>query len=263
MKKRLLALFTALVLCFAFSACGAPSSSTAAEDDLKYVNDKGSLVIGYTVYAPMNFTDADGNFTGFDTELAEAVCAKLGLKPEFVEINWDTKETELAAKSIDCIWNGLTIDEERKAAMAITDPYVQNAQVVVMPANAEYTDTSSLIGKAVCAEAGSAGEKTIREDDNLKQAEYIAKDVQTSCLMEVAAGTSNAAVLDLTLANAMIGAGTDYANLEIKDRLAVEYYGVAFRKGSNICAEVNGIFAELVADGTMAALADKYNLDLA
>ncbi len=282
MKKRLLVFALALVTCLALSACGgsgsppastpAPStpdaSSSAAsvsepESDLAYVQDKGELVIGYTVYAPMNYTDDDGNFTGFDTELAEAVCAKLGLTPTFVEINWDTKEVELSAKSIDCIWNGLTITDDRKATMAISDPYVQNAQVVVMKKDAEYTDTSSLADKAVCAEAGSAGEEAIQNDASLSKATYVQKDVQTACLIEVASGTADAAVLDLTLANSMIGPLTNYENLEIKDRLAVEEYGIAFRKGSDICPAVNDVLAELKTDGTTDALAEKYGLDLA
>jgi len=241
----------------------AAESAPAAESDYEYVKNKGSMLIGYTVYEPMNYTDENGVFTGFDTELAQAVCEELGVTPEFVEINWDTKEIELNAKSIDCIWNGLTITDERKETMSITNPYVKNAQVIVMKADAEYTDPSSLIGKTVCAEAGSAGEKTIEENESLSQAQYISKEVQTACLMEVAAGTADAAVLDLTLANAMIGEGTDYSNLAIRDRLAVEDYGVAFRKGSDLCDKVNDIFAKLKADGTMAALAEKYGLDLA
>ena len=223
---------------------------------------EGELIIGYTVYEPMNYTDDNGVFTGFDTELAIAVCQKLGLKPNFVEINWDTKEVELNAKSIDCIWNGLTITPARQETMSITNPYVQNAQVVVIKEGTAYSDTSSLIGKTVCAEAGSAGEETIEGDANLLQAQYIAKEVQTACLMEVAAGTCDAAVLDLTLAKAMIGPGTDYANLAIVDRLEVEDYGIAFRKGDDLCNKVNAILVELVSDGTLPALAEKYGLDL-
>lgn len=253
--KKLLAVWMALMV------LAAPA--LAQESDLNYVKEQGKLIIGYTVYAPMNYTDDQGEFTGFDTELAKAVCEKLGVAPEFVEINWETKEVELAAKTIDCIWNGLTITEERKQNMEITDPYVKNAQVVVMKAGAEYKDTSSLEGKTVTAEAGSAGESTVKEDAGLQKAEYIAKEVQTACLMEVAAGTADAAVLDLTLANAMIGEGTDYADLVIVDKLAVEDYGVAFRKGSDITAQVNGIFKELAASGALAELADKYGLDLA
>ena len=227
-----------------------------------YVKERGKLVIGYTVYAPMNYTDADGVFTGFDTELATAVCEKLGLTPEFVEINWETKEIELASKAIDCIWNGLTITDERKANMAISRPYVLNAQVVVMKAGSDYENTASLEGRTVVAEAGSAGEETVKADEGLQKADYIAKEVQTACLMEVA-GTADAAVLDLTLANASIGEGTDYASLVIVDRLAVEEYGIAFRQGSDIVDEVDHALASLKEEGVMGQLAEKYGLDLA
>ena len=231
-----------------------------AVSDFAYIQQKGSIIIGYTVFAPMNYTDDEGNFTGFDTELALIVCDKLSLNPEFVEINWDTKEIELAAKTIDVVWNGLTITEERKQQMEITVPYLKNAQVVVMRAEDDYSDTSSLIGKTVIAEAGSAGEKTITEDGNLSQAEYISKEIQMACLMEVAARTADAAVLDWTLAEASIGPDTDYAALEIKDHLNEEFYGIAFRVGSDLCEMVNNILRELAADGTLGDLAVKYSL---
>ena len=240
-----------------------PPAEPAAEDDLAYIKGKGSMTIGYTVYAPMNYTDDNGVFTGFDTELATAVCEKLGVTPNFQEINWETKEVELNGKTIDCIWNGMTLDADREANMACTDPYVKNAQVVVMKAGSGYTDTASLIGKTVVAEIGSAGETTIKDDANLSQADYVGKGVQTDCLMEVQAGTAAAAVLDMTLAKAMIGEGTDYADLEIVDELAIEFYGVGFRKGSNVRDEVNKIFDEMVADGSLKALADKYSLEIA
>ena len=267
-SKKLRALLLALVMVLSLAACGGKDSgstagggssaappenqpagdagSSQADSDLAYIQGNGKMVIGYTVYEPMNYTDADGNFTGFDTELARAVCEKLGVEPEFQEIIWETKEVELAGKSIDCIWNGLTLDAER-----------------------DYTDTSSLAGKTVVAEVGSAGEAQIigtedsEPDAGLAQADYVGKSVQTDCLMEVKAGTADAAVLDLTLANAMTGEGTDYADLEIVDELAVENYGVAFRKGSDIRDAVNDIFAEMVADGSLKALADQYNLELA
>ena len=248
--KKLISFAVAGMFALSLAACGSSSSaaasitessaestaastadSAAADSDLAYLQNKGKMTIGYTVYEPMNYTDESGTFTGFDTELATAVCEKLGVEPDFVEINWDTKETELAAKSIDCIWNGLTLTDDREANMACTKPYVKNAQVVVMKADADYTSTADLAGKTVVAESGSAGETTIEEDEGLQQADFVAKSVQTDCLMEVAAGTADAAVLDLTLASAMIGEGTDYANLVIKDELNVEEYGVAFRKG--------------------------------
>ena len=245
------------------SAASESAAETSADSDLAYIQGNGKMVIGYTVYEPMNYTDENGVFTGFDTELATAVCEKLGVEPEFVEITWDTKETELAAKSIDCIWNGLTLTADREANMACTNAYVKNAQVVVMKADGEYTSTADLVGKTIVAEAGSAGETTIQEDENLSQADFVPKTVQTDCLMEVDAGTADAAILDLTLASAMIGEGTDYANLTIKDELNVEEYGVAFRKGSDVAEAVNTAFDELKEDGTMQALADKYSLTLA
>ena len=277
--KRLVSAFLAGAMALSLAACGgAASTSTVASSasasgraaasetaasDLDYIKEKGKMVIGYTVYEPMNYTDADGNFTGFDTELATAVCEKLGVEPEFVEINWDTKVVELDAKSIDCIWNGLTLTDEIKENTAATRPYAKNAQVVVVRDGTDYSSTADLVGKTVVAEAGSAGEAAIEGDENLAQADYVSKSVQTDCLMEVAAGTADAAVLDLTLANAMIGEGTDYASLKIVDELNAEEYGVAFRKGSDAAAAVDAAFDELKADGTMQALADKYDLALA
>ena len=257
--KKFVAFIMAAAMTLSLCACG----TKPAASDLEAIKAKGEMVIGYTVYEPMNYTDENGVFTGFDTELAVAVCEKLGVTPKFQEIVWETKEVELNAGSIDCVWNGLTIDEDRKAAMEITDPYVVNAQVVVMLADKEYNNTADLAGKNVCAEQGSAGQTTIEGDEGLKQATFVPKTVQTDCLMEVAAGTCDAAVLDITLANAMIGEGTDYENLVIVDQLAEEFYGVAFRKGSDACAATNAAFAELIADGTMGALAEKYGLTLA
>ena len=278
--KRLVSAFLAGAMALSLAACGgaaststvasstasgsaAASAAETAANDLDYIKEKGKMVIGYTVYEPMNYTDADGNFTGFDTELATAVCEKLGVEPEFVEINWDTKVVELDAKSIDCIWNGMTLTDDIMANTATTKAYAKNAQVVVVKDGTDYSSTADLVGKTVVAEAGSAGEAAIEGDENLAQADYVSKSVQTDCLMEVAAGTADAAVLDLTLANAMIGEGTDYASLKIVDELNAEEYGVAFRKDSDTAAAVDAVFDELKADGTMQALADKYDLALA
>ena len=275
--KKLISMALAAGMAVSLAACGGAASSSApaadsaaastteaaADSDLAYIQGKGKMTIGYTVYEPMNYTDADGNFTGFDTELATAVCEKLGVEPDFVEINWDTKIVELDAKSIDCIWNGMTLTEDIMANTATTKAYAKHAQVVVVKEGTAYTSTADLAGKTVVAEAGSAGEAAIQGDENLAKADYVSKSVQTDCLMEVAAGTADAAVLDLTLANAMIGEGTDYASLKIVDELNAEEYGVAFRKGSDAAAAVDAAFDELKADGTMQALAEKYELALA
>lgn len=241
----------------------AVGDADAEESDLAYIQEKGTLIIGYTVYAPMNYTDDEGNFTGFDTELATAVCEKLGVTPEFQEINWETKVIELDAGTIDCIWNGMTLTEDIMENTACTEAYAKNAQVIVMNKDAEYTGTADLVGASIAYEAGSAGQETIEAEENLSRADLVPMATQADCLPEVKAGSCQAAVLDLTLANAMIGEGTSYTDLEIKDELNVEEYGVAFRKGSDVADAVNEAFAALREDGTMQALADKYNLELA
>lgn len=276
--KKILALTIALMttLCCA-TGCGngktsqtekasEPAATKAAEKvaDLDYVKDNGKLVIGYTVYEPMNYTDESGKFVGFDTEFAEAVCEKLGVEPDFVEINWDTKEVELNAKNIDCIWNGFTINDERKQNLDFSKPYIENKQVVVIKASNKdkYTDAASLSDANLVAETSSAGEDAIADDDNLGKANYVAVPKQTDALLEVKSGTADAAVLDYTLAFSMVGEGTDYSDLMIIDGLdlAVEEYGIGFRKGSDLVAEVDKIIDELKADGTMEKIAETYDL---
>ena len=220
------------------------------------------MTIGYTVYEPMNYTDADGNFTGFDTELATAVCAKLGVEPDFVEINWDTKVVELDAKSIDCIWNGMTLTDDIMANAACTKPYAKNAQVVVMKADAAYASTADLAGKTVVAEAAPPvrppSARTQAVAGRVHQQERADRLPDGGCRRHRrcrCAGPDAGHCHDRR--------GTDYANLAIKDELNAEEYGVAFRKGSDAAEAVNAAFDELKADGTMQALADKYSLTLA
>ena len=249
------------------AANGTDDTSAQTESDLAYVQDKGTMVIGYTVYEPMNYTDENGEFTGFDTEFARAVCEKLGVEPEVVEINWDTKVIELDAKSIDCIWNGMTITDDLKENISVSDPYVKNMQVVVIKDSNKdkYTDTASLSGANLVAEAGSAGQAAVEADENLSQATLTTVTKQTDALLEIESGASDAAILDWTLAKSMIGEGTDFADLMMIDgaELSVEEYGIGFRKDSDLCTKVNEIMAELVEDGTLPALAEKYGLSLA
>ncbi len=231
-----------------------------AASDLAYIQDKGKLVIGMTDYAPMNYYE-DGVLTGFDTEFAEAVAAKLGVKAEFIEIEWDSKIFELDSKAIDCVWNGMTLTNEVMAAMNCSDAYVVNAQVVVMAADklADYETVEDLADVTFAAEAGSAGAAAIAD------AGYEATEVgtQADALMEVAAGAADACVIDITMANAMTGEGTSYADLGYSIALTTEEYGIGFRKDSDVTAKVNEIMAELYADGTLTALAEKYELTLA
>ena len=240
------------------SASGSAAASETAASDLDYIKEKGKMVIGYTVYEPMNYTDADGNFTGFDTELATAVCEKLGVEPEFVEINWDTKVVELDAKSIDCIWNGMTLTDEVKNSMETSKPYCENAQVVVVKAADadKYKDTDSLKDLKFAAEAGSAGAAEVKKL-GLKCTELT---TQADALMEVQAGTSDACVIDLLMAGAMIGEGTSYTDLTYTVKLNSEEYGVGFRKGSDLAAALNDFFAASYKDGSLKKTAETYGV---
>ncbi|NCB62819.1 MAG: transporter substrate-binding domain-containing protein, partial [Clostridia bacterium] len=237
-KKNFAAALLAAALGLSLTAC-APAADKNA-DDWKYIQDKGKLTIGYTVFEPMNYTDASGTFVGFETEFAQAVCAKLGVEPDFKEINWDTKVTELDAKGIDCIWNGMTITEELQKNIDISDPYIKNMQVIVIrTADADkYTSTADLSGAKIEAEAASAGEGAIKDDENLSKAAYTSAPKQTDTLLEVKTGAADAAVLDYVLATATVGDGTDFSDLMIIPgvELSVEEYGIGLRKGSTATA---------------------------
>ena len=241
----------------------APADDPAAADsDLAYILDKGTLVIGITLFDPMNYYDENEVLVGFDTEFAEALCAELGVTPEFIVIDWDTKELELKSKKIDCIWNGLTIKEDRRENMDFSTAYLKNEQVVVIRAEdaALYTDLASFDGVSVVAEAGSAGEDTVYTD--MPSAVFTGVAAQSDALLEVKAGTADAAVIDYTMATAMTGEGTDYSELMIVTGIDLmdEEYAIGFRLGSDMTEKANEIIASFLDDGTLAALAEKYEL---
>ncbi len=261
--KKLLSILLALMMVAAMTACG---SKPVSEDmtDFEAIVDAGKLKIGVTYYEPMNYFDENNNLVGFETEFATAVCTKLGVKPEFVEIEWNAKLMDIEAKSIDCIWNGMTITPEIAEALSVSDPYIRNFQVVVVRADQldNYKSTADLIGKTVEAEAGSAGENAIAADENLKQANYISVVAQANALPEVLTGAADAAVLDYVLASAVVGKG-DFKDLAILPdlQLSVEDYGIGCRKGSDLTEKINQAMAELIEDGTLGELAVKYGLE--
>lgn len=254
--KKLLVLALALVLMLSLIAC------SEDQTDSEYVEEKGKLVIGYTIYEPMNYME-DGKLTGFDTEFAEAVCEKLNAEPEFVEINWDTKFVTLDSNKIDCIWNGMTISDEVKKNCDVSVAYVKNAQVVVMAKDEieKYTDAESMKGLKFTAEAGSAGETAIKE--NGLDGDYAPVATQTDALLAVAGGQADACVIDITMAKSMTAPGTSYEKMGYSVELTSEEYGIGFRKGSDLTEKVNKAIEELKADGTLDKLAEKYELNLA
>ena len=258
--KKIIALALALILALTcFAACGAKTPDT----DLAAVKANKKIIVGITEYAPMDFKDENGNWTGFDAEFAQMVCKELGVDCEFfVLADWGKKFYELETKNIDVIWNGMTITDEVKLNTNCSDPYVINAQVLVMKADVvgNYTDIESLKALSFAVENGSAGQSAL---DDAGITNYVTLQDQAAALMEVAAGTSDACVIDITMANAMTGEGTNYANLAPGMSLTSEEYGIGFRKDSDITAKVNELMAKWMADGTLQALADKYSLTLA
>lgn len=257
MKKTFAAILAALLLLSLLAGCKKQDNSS----DLAYIQGKGTLIVGITEYAPMDYKDENGEWTGFDAEFARLVGEKLGVEVQFQLIDWKNKEFELDSKSIDCIWNGMTITEEVKLNTSCSNPYVINAQVVVMKqeALANYTTQDSIKDLKIAVEDGSSGEEVL---SSLGFTEYLEKADQAGALMEVAAGTADACVIDITMADSMTGEGTDYVFLGYSLRLSQEEYGIGFRKGSDVTAEVNKIMADLIADGSLPALAEKYGLTL-
>ena len=243
------------------AATEAETDAQAAESDLEYVKNKGTLVVGITDFAPMDYKDESGEWIGFDADMAKGYAEKLGVDVEFVEIDWDNKILELDGKTIDCVWNGMTLTAEVKAAMECSNAYCNNAQIVIVPKDKaeDYQTVESLEGLTFAVEAGSAGEAEVAA----LGLDYTPVKAQSDALMEVAAGTSDAAVIDSLMAAAMVGEGTGYADLTYTVGLNSEEYGVGFRKGSDLAAELNAYFVEAYAAGTMQECAATYGVDAA
>ena len=255
MKKviKILALLCmAVMMVTMFAGCNSESS------DIAYVKKNGKLIVGITDFAPMDYKDADGNWIGFDADLAKAFAESLGVEAEFIEITWSQKANELKTKNIDVVWNGMTLTDDVKALMDCSNAYCKNAQVVVMKkdAAAKYTDAASMKELRFAVEQGSAGAEMAQANGF----EVTAVDKQAKALMEVSSGTCDAAIIDLLMAGAMIGEGTSYADLTFSIELNSEEYGVGFRQGSDLVEELNKFFVAKYEDGTIADLAKTYGI---
>ena len=278
--KKILALLLALCMIFALAACGeaatdpseapasdapeseAPASEApAAESDLAYVQDKGTLIGGITNFEPMDYQNENGEWIGFDADLAKAFAESLGVEVQFQEIEWDNKVFELDGKTIDVVWNGMTLTDEVLSAMECSNAYCNNAQVVILPADIaeDYPDAASMADLQFAVESGSAGETMAIENGF----NYTPVVDQATAVLEVSSGTCQAAIIDSLMAAAMVGEGTSYADLTYTINLNSEEYGVGFRKGSDLAAALNEFFASAWADGTMQELAETYGVSAA
>lgn len=256
--KKILSLVLAAAMLLSLSVW---ALADAEESDLAYVQEKGTLVVGITDFEPMDYKDEDGNWIGFDADMAAAFAAQLGVDVEFVEIDWDNKLLELESKAIDAVWNGMTLTDEVTSSMECSVPYCNNAQVVIVPADKadDYQTVESLEGLVFAVEAGSAGEEQVELLGN----ETNPVQSQANALLEVSAGTSDAAVIDSLMAAAMVGEGTGYADLTYTVGLNSEEYGVGFRQGSDLAAALNDFFAASYDDGTMLEIAETYGVQAA
>lgn len=272
--KKWLALALALVMCLALAACKSNEEpktddneihdDNTVQTDMEYVKEKGTLVVGITEFEPMDYQNADGEWIGFDADMAKAFADSLGVNVEFQIIEWDNKVFELEGKTIDVVWNGMTLTDEVKSAMECSNAYCNNAQVVVVPAAVadQYQDIDSVKGLSFAVESGSAGKAEV---EKLK-ASFTEVADQATAVLEVSSGTSEAAVIDSLMAGAMVGEGTSYADLTYTVVLNAEegeQYGVGFRKGSDLAAALNEFFKTSYADGTMIEIAENYGIQAA
>ena len=276
MMKKMFATMLALSMCLSLAACGPKSSastsgssagtsassasgSQTAASDVDYVKEKGTLIVGITDFAPMDYkAEGSDEWIGFDADMAKAFAESLGVEVEFLEINWDNKALELENKGVDAVWNGMTLTDDVKALMATSDPYCLNGQVVVLSADVadQYQTAESLSGLSFAVENGSAG----MEQAEAAGLDYVAMDTQAKALMEVASGTSDAAIIDLLMAGAMIGEGTSYPDLTYTVQLNSEEYGVGFRKGSDLVDAFNSFWKEAYDAGTVMETAETYGV---
>ena len=263
MMKRMVSLALALILCLSLAACGGQNNAAgsdaggtdstaggeqssgggqaAEESDVAYIQDKGT-----------------GEWIGFDADMARKVAEALGVEVEFSVIDWNNKLMELEGRTVDCLWNGMTITDEITGGASATNPYATNAQVVVLKSDiaGDYQTVESLAELNFAVEAGSAGEAAAQEAGLT----CVSVSDQATALMEVNSGTSDACIVDLLMAGAMIGEGTSYPDLTYTVRLTEEDYGVGCRKGSDLTDFINEQLKVLYDDGTIAALAEQYGI---
>ncbi|MDR1102049.1 MAG: transporter substrate-binding domain-containing protein [Clostridiales bacterium] len=240
--KKILSLAVIVALSIGLAGCGAPEEGK-------------TLNIGITDYPPLNYYE-NGKLIGFETEFAEEVCKELGMTPNFIIIDWGSKEIELKAKNIDVIWNGMTWTAKRAENMLLSDKYINNNGVLVVKNGVNEI-------KSVAVEKGSQAETTVDTDSFFEDKEVIKVDAMTKGFMEVSSGNVSATYCDYVAARGMLADGSDYTNLEIWDgyKGEADAFSMGFRKeDTELCGEINKIMAEMKADGRMKKIADKYGL---
>ena len=254
MKKLITMILAVIMLTTVFTSCGVGSS------DLEAVEDAGKLVVGVTVYPPMDYLDENGEWTGFDAELAEMFAESLGVNCQIVIITWNNKVAELNSRQIDLVWNGMTASDELGEQIDFSVSYAKNAQVAVVKKGSTLT-ADAVADAKIAVENGSAGATVAEETIGGKNINKVTAMVDA--LSEVLAGTSDVAIVDITMAQSVVGKGS-YADLEILEGASYgdEIFAVGLRQGSDLKAKLDAFLKEKYADGTLTALAEKYTVGL-
>jgi len=254
MKKRLSIILSVLIFLLVLTSCGS-SKNTA-----KLTVTEGKFTVGFDQnFPPMGFVGDDGEFTGFDLELAAEAAKRMNLELVLQPISWDAKDEELSAKNIDCIWNGFTING-REDKYTWTEPYMANNQVFVVRADSDINTLTDLAGKIVCVQVDSSAEAALKDNQELLETfgDYITAPDYTNALMDLEAGGVDAVAMDEIVANYSMQ--KDKGKFRILDEtLQEELYGIGFLKGNAALRDkVQKVLEEMAADGTMKAVSEKW-----
>jgi polar amino acid transport system substrate-binding protein len=252
------ALLVALTVLSFCSLVACSSNSTTATSD----SDTTTLVVGFDEdFPPYGYVGDDGQYTGFDLELAQEVCARNGWTFVAQPIDWDAKDLELQSGTIDCIWNGFTING-REDSYTWTDPYMDNSQVIVVRKDSGITSLSDLAGKTVMTQAASAALTVLQDEDGQKAlastfARLLTTPEYDTAFMELESGAVDAVAIDLPVAEYQTAESDDFVILD--EHLSEEEYGVGFLKGNTeLRDQVEATLEQMVADGFVEQLCEKY-----
>ena len=257
--KKIISLLMAILMIATLSLT---LTSCSYKDDVRSVKEAGKLVVGVTIYKPMDYIDdATGEWTGFDAELAKMFAKELGVNCQLVIIDWNNKVAELNSKQIDLIWNGMTADEKLGKQIDFSVSYAKNAQVAVVKKNSTLTK-DGIKNATVAVENGSAGETVARTDIGATKL-VERSDGQVGALSEVLAGTADVAIIDITMAQSVVGK-EDYSDLMILEGASYgdEIFAVGLRKDSNLKAKLDAFLKAKYDDGTITDLAAKYEVGI-
>ena len=244
------------------SGSAAPDSTAAvggADDSWAKIEAKGEIIVGLDdSFPPMGFRE-DGELVGYDIDLAKAVGEELGVEIVLQPIEWKNKELELNNGNIDVIWNGFTITEERKENLLMSDPYMKNAQVIVVTNESPVQTLADLNGKKVAVQDGSSAQEAIEENAEFASSiEQLDFKENVTALMDLSIGQVDAVAVDLVVANYYLGKEPNKYRI-LDEQLAPEEYGIGFRKGEVAFHDkVEEALDALEANGTLQTINEKW-----